>query len=145
MIIRDILKVKTENALFSIEPDGTLAEAVALMVQNDVGSLVVMHHDHLLGMVTFREVLAALHRHGENLSEVRVSTVMVHDPIFGNPDDSVDYVRGVMLESNTRYLPVMEGDRLLAVISFHDVAKALINQANFENKMLKRYIKSWPE
>lgn len=145
MIIRDILKVKTRNAIHSIEPEGMLNEAVALMVQHDVGSLAVMRGERLLGLITFREVLAALHRRGGNLAGTQVTDVMVREPFFGSPEDTVDYVRGVMTENHVRYLPVMEGDRLLGVISFHDVAKACINQADFENKMLKRYIKNWPE
>jgi CBS domain-containing protein len=57
----------------------------------------------------------------------------------------VDELRGVMLTHHARYVPVMEGEQVLGVISFHDVARAVLEEKNFENRMLKNYIKNWPE
>ena len=144
MIIRDILGLKG-STIFSIAPDGLLADAVKTMVSNDIGSLVVMKDGAMVGMLTFREVLSELNVRGGNLGDAQVGKVMVKQPITGNPTDSVDHLREVMLSNHIRYLPVAEGERLLGVISFHDVAKAVIKQTNFENRLLKRYIKNWPE
>jgi CBS domain-containing protein len=144
MIIRDILGLKG-GTIFSIGPDGTVAEAVAMMVGNDIGSLVVLEAGTMVGMLTFREVLRELKERSGNLGDVRVGAIMVREPITGSPSESVDHLREVMTKNHIRYLPVKEGDTLLGVISFHDVAKAAINQANFENRLLKRYIKNWPE
>ncbi len=144
MIIRDILGLKG-STIFSIAPDGLLADAVKTMVSNDIGSLVVMKNGAMVGMLTFREVLSELNVRGGNLGDAQVGTVMVRKPITGNPTDSVDHLREVMLTNHIRYLPVAEGEQLLGVISFHDVAKAVIKQTNFENRLLKRYIKNWPE
>jgi CBS domain-containing protein len=96
-------------------------------------------------MLTFREVLHELNKRGGNLGDAQVGAVMVKNPIAGNPTDSVDHLREVMLDNHIRYLPVTESGNLLGVISFHDVAKAVIKQTNFENRLLKRYIKDWPE
>jgi CBS domain-containing protein len=104
-----------------------------------------MKDDAMVGMLTFREVLSELNLRGGNLGDAQVGAVMVKEPITGNPTDSVDHLREVMLNNHIRYLPVAEGERLLGVISFHDVAKAVIKQTNFENRLLKRYIKNWPE
>ena len=144
MIIRDILNMKG-NAIVSIAPQGTVAEAVGLMVRHDIGSLVVMRDGEMAGMLTFREVLHELEARGGNLGDARVGDVMVTDPIVGQPSESVDHLREVMTQNHVRYLPVKEGDKLLGVISFHDVAKAAINMASFENRLLKRYIKHWPD
>lgn len=144
MIIRDILGLKG-GTIFSIEPEGRLADAVRTMVSNDIGSLVVMKDGAMVGMLTFREVLGELNARGGNLGDAPVASVMLRDPVTGNPADSVDRLREVMIENHIRYLPVTEGGQLLGVISFHDVAKAVINQTNFENRLLKRYIKNWPE
>jgi CBS domain-containing protein len=144
MIIRDILGLKG-STIFSIEPEGLLSDAVKTMVSNDIGSLVVMKSGAMIGMLTFREVLSELNVRGGNLGDAKVGTVMVKEPITGNPTDSVDHLREVMLNNHIRYLPVAEGAQLLGVISFHDVAKAVIKQTNFENRLLKRYIKNWPE
>ena len=144
MIIRDILGLKG-GTIFSIPPEGLLSDAVKTMVSNDIGSLVVMKDGAMVGMLTFREVLSELNVRGGNLGDAQVGAVMVKEPITGNPTDSVDHLREIMLSNHIRYLPVAEGERLLGVISFHDVAKAVIKQTNFENRLLKRYIKNWPE
>ena len=66
------------------------------------------------------------------------------DPVCGSPGDSIDHLREVMTKNHVRYLPVREGEKLLGVISFHDVAKSVIKETSFENRLLKRYIKNWP-
>ena len=144
MHIRDILKLKGDT-IYSIAPSGPLSQAVSMMVRHDVGSLVVMSQGVMVGMVTFREVLAALDATGGALGQRSVDEVMVRDPACGKPDDTVDQMRTLMTELHVRYLPIMEGDRLLGVLSFHDVARAALKAASFENRLLKQYIKNWPE
>lgn len=144
MFIRDILNLKG-STLYSIAPTGKVSDAVKLMVANDIGSLVVMEGGRMTGMLTFREVLKALDARGGDLGALEVGAVMVKDPICGGPGDTLDHLREVMTQNHVRYLPVREGDALLGVISFHDVAKAVIKETSFENRLLKRYIKNWPE
>ena len=144
MIIRDIVNMKG-GTIFSIAPDGKVSDAVQMMVKHDIGSLVVMEGGHMTGMLTFREVLQALDAHGGNLGDLRVSKVMVADPICSSPEDTIDHLREVMTENHVRYLPIKDKDQLLGVISFHDVAKSVIKETSFENRLLKRYIKNWPE
>ena len=144
MVIRDILNMKG-GQIFSIAPDGRVADAVKLMVKHDIGSLVVMDGGRMTGMLTFREVLQGLDTQGGNLADLRVKSLMVADPVCGNPDDSIDHLREVMTQNHVRYLPVRDGEQLLGVISFHDVAKSVIKATSFENRLLKRYIKNWPE
>ena len=143
MNIRDILKAKGSN-VFSIAPGAVVPEALALMVKNDIGSLVVLDGTRMAGMLTFREVLRALDAKG-NLAGLKVSDVMIKDPACGNPEDSLESLRELMNKDHIRYLPVKEGDKLLGVISFHDVANAVIKETTFHNKLLKSYIKNWPE
>ncbi|MEQ1667599.1 MAG: CBS domain-containing protein [Sulfuriferula sp.] len=144
MIIRDILTVKSD-AICAILPTQTVADAVRQMVTHDVGSLVVRQDGVMVGLVTERDVLRGISKLGGDFVAHQVSEVMVTEPIIGSPTDTVDYVRGVMTENRVSHLPVMEGDDLLGIISFHDVARACLNEADFENKLLKRYIKHWPE
>jgi CBS domain-containing protein len=143
MLTKEILRIKG-SALFTISPEGSLGDAVAAMVENDIGSLVVMDHGRLIGMLTFREVLAALHRHGSHRT-LLVQDVMQKEPRFVGPDMEVDDLRRTMLETHTRYMPVMDGAMLAGVLSFHDVAKAVLEEQSFENRMLKGYIKNWPD
>ena len=145
MIIRDILTMKGKTVIHSIGPEQTVPEAVSKMVELDVGSLVVLEGGQLAGVVTPRDVLKAAHAHGCDLAKITVGQVMSRDPIVAGPDDTFDYVRGVMTENHISHLPVMEGDKLVGVISFYDVAKACVKAVHFENALLKRYIKNWPE
>ena len=144
MIIRDILNMKG-GEIFSIATDGRVADAVSLMVKHDIGSLVVTQDGDMTGMLTFREVLKAVDAQSGNLADLRVKNVMVADPIVGHPDDSLDHLREVMIKNHVRYLPIKDDGQLLGVISFHDVAKSVIKETSFENRLLKRYIKNWPE
>ena len=144
MIIRDIVKMKG-GEIFSISPQGDVAEAVTLMVRHDIGSLVVLDGARLAGMLTFREVLKALETRRGNLSGLKVADVMLREIACGNPEDSLESLRELMNKNHIRYLPVQEGDKLLGVISFHDVANAVIKETTFHNRLLKSYIKNWPE
>lgn len=144
MQVRDILELKGET-VFRIGPNDTLSHAVDVMVAKDSGSLVVMRDEAVVGMLTFREVLAELHRRGGSLGAARVSDIQLGAPVATSPDETVDALRQRMIDHHVRYLPVMEGERLLGVLSFRDVARAVIKQTNFENRLLKSYIKNWPD
>ena len=144
MIVRDIVKMKGSN-IFSIAPGGPVSEALSMMVKNDIGSLVVLDGGRLAGMLTFREILMALDAKGGSLGSLKVSDVMIKNPACGSPEDSMEYLREMMTKDHIRYLPVKEGDKLLGVISFHDVANAVIKEVTLHNRMMKTYIKNWPE
>ena len=143
MQVKEILRVKG-NRLLSIEPGGRAVDAVKTMAEQNLGSLVVLDQGRMAGMLTFHELLRALAARGGALGDLRVSEVMVRDPVSATPDMEVNDLRRMMLESGARYLPVMQGSKLLGVISFRDVAKAVLEEQDFENKMLKGYIKNWP-
>lgn len=144
MQVREILAIKGA-VLYTISPGKTLAEAIAVMTEQDVGSLVCFEGGRMVGMLTFREVLKAIQANGAVWETVRVDKVMVRDPLAANPDVEVDELRRIMVDHHMRYLPVMEEGTLLGVISFHDVAKAVLEEQSFENRMLKAYIRDWPE
>lgn len=143
MQVRQILEIKG-NALFTVSPEGRLAEAVATMVEQDIGSLVVFDRGRMTGILTFREVLQAIQKAGARWCEVRIADVMVQGPIVADPATDIDELRRLMVESHQRYTPVMDGTTLLGVVSFHDVAKAVLEEQSFENRMLKNYIADQP-
>ena len=144
MKVSEILQVKG-HILFTVSPDTPVADAVQTMAENDIGSLVVMEYGDLVGMLTFREVIKALHENGGAVGGGTVRKHMDDGPITVTPDTEVNEVRRIMLEKHARYLPVMNARTLLGVISFYDVAKAVLEAQSFENKMLKAYIRDWPE
>jgi len=143
MQVKEILRVKG-NRLLSIEPSGRTADAVATMARENLGSLVVMEQGRMVGMLTFHELLRAVAARGGSLGDLKVVEVMERDPVTASPDMEVNDLRRTMLDSGARYLPVLQDGRLLGVISFRDVAKAVLEEQDFENRMLKGYIKNWP-
>jgi CBS domain-containing protein len=143
MKVADILRVKG-NTLFTISPEEPLADALRTMAEMDIGSLVVMSHGEVAGMLTFREVIQAIVRNGGAVGTSVVRTVMDDFPLTCTPETELDEVRRMMLQRHARYLPVMSQKTLMGVISFYDVAKAVVESQDFENRMLKAYIRDWP-
>src|SRR5260364_369019 len=119
--------------------------AISAMAEHDIGSLVVLKYGKLTGMLTFREIIAALRAHAGNIGALTGRGVMNGYPPTCTPDADVDEVRWIMLKRHARYLPVLEARTLMGVISFYDVAKAVVEANDFENRMLKAYIRDWPE
>ncbi|CAN5906549.1 CBS domain-containing protein [soil metagenome] len=143
MKVSEILQVKG-NILFTATPDMSITEAVSVMEEKDIGSLVVMEFGDLVGILTFREVIRALHKNNGSLADGTVRKYMDDHPLTVTPETEVNEVRRMMLEKHSRYLPVMDAKMLLGVISFYDVARAVLEAQSFENKMLKAYIRDWP-
>jgi CBS domain-containing protein len=143
MKVSDILRVKG-GTLFTAHPDEALSHAAQLMAERDIGSLVVMEHGDLVGMLTFREVIQIIVKKGGTLGSTLVRTAMDDAPLTCTMETEMDEVRRMMLDRHARYMPVMDKNMLMGVISFYDVAKAVVDSQNFENKMLKAYIRDWP-
>ena len=143
MKVSDILRVKG-GTLFTVAPDEPLSSALNVMSQQDIGSLVVMNGGELAGMLTFREVIQAVVNNGGALGSTRVRDVMDTSPLVCSPQTELDDVRRMMLGRHARYMPVVADKTLMGVVSFYDVAKAVVDSQDFENRMLKAYIRDWP-
>jgi CBS domain-containing protein len=143
MKVSDILRVKG-GTLFTVAPDEPLSSALNVMSQHDIGSLVVMEGGELVGMLTFREVIQAVVDNGGALGTTRVRSVMDDAPLTCTPATELDEVRRMMLGRHARYMPVLSEKTLMGVVSFYDVAKAVVDSQDFENRMLKAYIRDWP-
>ncbi len=143
MKVSDILRVKG-NTLYTVAPEEALATALDAMSTNDIGSLVVMDHGDLVGMLTFREVIQAVVKNGGSVGETRVRSVMDDAPLTCTPGTELDEVRRMMLGRHARYMPVLSERTLMGVVSFYDVAKSVVDSQDFENRMLKAYIRDWP-
>ena len=143
MKVSDILRVKG-TTLYTATPEDLLSHAMSMMSDNDIGSLVVMSHGKVVGMLTFREVIKTIVKNGGNVGTTTVWKAMDHGPLTCTMETELDEVRRMMLERHARYMPVLDKMMLMGVISFYDVAKAVVDSQNFENKMLKAYIRDWP-
>ena len=151
MEVKEVLQVK-DSVLFAVHPDSPLSEAVIMMAENDIGSVIVMEGGKLAGMLTFREVMLILAKRQTErrvgptppIAEILVIEAMEANPPTTALEMDVDELRRMMVDTHTRYVPVMEGDTIIGIVSFHDVAKAVLEERNMENKLLKAYIKDWP-
>ena len=143
MKVTDILRVKG-STLYTVTPEQPLTEAAQTMADLDIGSLPVMEHGDLVGMLTFREVIQAVVANGGSIGTRHVRSVMDDAPLTCTPETEIDEVRRMMLMRHARYMPVLDKRMLMGVISFYDVAKSVVDAQDFENRMLKAYIRDWP-
>lgn len=145
MKISTILKTKGEQ-VYTISPDATMKDMVNEMLARRAGSLLVVAGDgKTAGIVTERDLLRNLRKLGADWEGLKVEAIMSRDVVFGNIDDTIDEVMSVMTERRIRHLPVMDGERLAGVLSMGDIIKAALNESTFQNKLLKTYIKNWPD
>ncbi|ANN66498.1 CBS domain-containing protein [Bordetella bronchialis] len=141
--VSEILRVKGDT-LYTATPDTPVSKAVETMSLQDIGSLVIMESGMLAGMLTFREIIQHLNRNGGTLGNTTIRAIMDDAPVSVTPNTSAEEVQRLMLEKHARYIPVMDGNMLMGVISFYDMAQAIVNAQRFENNMLKAYIRDWP-
>ncbi len=102
-------------------------------------------HERVVGILTFREVIQAAVRNGGSFEGLSVYRSMDPDPMICTLETELDEVRRMMLVHHARYLPVIDNRQLMGVISFYDVARAVVDSQNLENQLLKAYVRDWPE
>ena len=140
MQVSDVLRSKG-NRVISIDPEATVHEAIAKLVQNNIGSLPVADSTgRLLGIFSERDVLRGLHHNGEKFGRLTVAAVMTAKPSTCRLDDDVNDVMGLMSEQRIAKVPVLDGEILVGIISVGDVIKVLYERVAAENHHLISYI-----
>lgn len=141
MKLIDILQSKDNKELYIVEPDVKLLEAVHILCEKRVGALLVLDAQKApVGIVTERDVLWEVHRNSHRLEDLTVGDAMTRDLICGLPEDKVEYVRKIMTQNKIRHLPVVEGHKLIGIISVGDVIKHELDEARVENHRLQDYL-----
>lgn len=115
--VRDVMKTH----LHTVEPSDTVGEAVAVMAQNRVGSVLVLEGERLLGIFTERDTVRALSQ-SHDAARHEVVSWMTHNPTTVAPDVDTDDALHTMLDSGFRHLPVMEGGKVVGMVSMRDLA-----------------------
>jgi CBS domain-containing protein len=140
MLVRDVLESKGRRVI-AIDCEATVSEAVAKLVQNNIGSLPVLDQGgRLVGIFSERDVLRLIHNRGEGFGRLRVADVMTSGPVTCKLDDQVDDVMGKMSERHIAKVPVLSEDQLVGVVSVGDVVKVLYDKVHAENQHLISYI-----
>lgn len=139
--VKDIIG-NVEKEIISLDRDKTVADAVSLLVENEIGALVVIDKDGKpVGMFTERDVLKCWTRKGErHFSDIKISEVMSTNLIIVESDDDLCYVTTIMIKNRIRHLPILEKNKLIAMLSIRDVVKAQVTDLRAENHYLKDYI-----
>jgi CBS domain-containing protein len=140
MLVRDVLESKGRR-IIAIDHEATVSEAIAKLVQNNIGSLpVVDQAGRLVGIFSERDVLRLIHNRGEGFGRLRVADAMTANPVTCRLDDEVDAVMGKMSERHIAKVPVLNDDQLVGVVSVGDVIKVLYDKVHAENQHLISYI-----
>jgi CBS domain-containing protein len=128
-----------------VAPGAPVREAVATMVREDIGSVVVLDDGRLAGIITLRELLKGLDALGARLLDAPAREVMNPAPAVVHPEDSADGLRAMMTERHVSHAAVVRDGKLAGIVSFHDIARSAVKDVAFENRLLKQYIKNWPQ
>lgn len=139
MRIRDILRRKGGDVV-TIGPDRTVLEAIRLLVERNIGSLVVVADDGVRGIITERDVLRLTAQRPDDFGDLPVEEVMTREVLTGQPDDEIRQVMSVMTENRVRHLPIVGPAGLRGLVSIGDVVLELQQVVEKENDHLKRYI-----
>jgi CBS domain-containing protein len=147
MDAQDLLnhKAKAGGQLFSVKPADSMADVLAMLYDRKISSALVLEGEKMVGLITLRELANAAHRLGKDIFTATAAEVMNTNPATVNPGYSLRDLQKLFTEQHITHAPVMEGERLVGIISYHDMARSALAQSDFENQMLKKYIKNWPE
>ncbi|MCB2205227.1 CBS domain-containing protein [bacterium] len=139
MKLRDIVKAKG-STVFSIHPEKSVKDAIHMLIQYNIGSLLVVDGARPVGIFTERDSLRVCAVQAERLAEVLVSDAMTTNLIIGQLDDEVEEVMSIMTEKRIRHLPVMEDDHVAGMISIGDLVKSEHDEKDVTIHYLKDYI-----
>lgn len=137
--VRDILLTKG-NKVWSITPDATVYEALKTMADKNVGALVVLEGEKVLGIMSERDYARKVILHGKSSREIPVREIMSSKVYYVHPEQNIQDCMESMTDKRVRHLPVLENDRLAGIISIGDVVKTIIADQESTIKHLENYI-----
>jgi CBS domain-containing protein len=126
--------------VWSIAPDATVYEAIALMAQRGVGALLVMEGDRLVGIVSERDYARKVILQDRSSRDTLVSTIMTKDVVSVRPDHSIEACMALMTEKRIRHLPVVDGEQVIGILSIGDLVKYIIADRELLIEQLEGYI-----
>jgi len=139
MKIEEILRTKGREVITIHESQSVLA-AAQILVDKNIGGLVVAEDGHPTGILTERDLLRLAAQNPDDLAAIHIGAIMTRKLITAGPQDELLEVMAVMTENKIRHLPIMENDRLIGIISIGDLVNALRVIAERENSQLRQYI-----
>src|SRR5215470_6550185 len=141
MTVRAILDSKGHHVL-NVEPDAKLAEAIKLLSERRIGAVLVMSQGRIEGILSERDIVRVLGERGASLLDEPVSAVMTQKVVNCRPNDTVSAIMEMMTLGKFRHLPVVDGERVVGLISIGDVVKWRVQEYENEQEALRTYIKT---
>ena len=142
-IVKHVLDTKGHD-VHSIHPDASVFDALKIMAENDIGALVVLDGDKLVGLVTERHYAREIILKGRTSPQTQVRDIMTTKVTFARPDQSVDECMALMTTRTVRHLPVLEDGRLIGVVSIGDMVNSIIHDQQFLIEGLEHFIHGHP-
>ena len=139
VVVRQVLQTKG-YAIWSISPDASVYDALKLMADKEIGALLVLNGQKLVGIISERDYARKVILKGKSSIDTPVKEIMVKEVISVHPEQPIEECMALMTEKHVRHLPVCEDDRLLGIVSIGDIVKAIISQQEFMIEQLERYI-----
>lgn len=137
--VKQILKVKGSSVL-SIQPDATVYDALKLMAEKNVGTLLILEKGKLVGILSERDYARKVILKGKSSLNTPVRDIMTQRVMFVRPEQTVEECMALMTEKHIRHLPVLAGDQVVGIVSIGDLVKASIEEKDFMIKQLENYI-----
>ena len=141
MTVKHLLEQKGRN-LWSIDPDATVLDAVAKMAEKDIGSLVVTDGEKLIGIITERHYSRNVILKGKASRKTLVRDIMERNVIHVHPEQSVELCMALMTDKRVRHLPVLDGTKVIGIVSIGDLLKFVISKQEFVIEQLEHYVQS---
>ncbi len=137
--VKEILRVKG-NQVWSVSPDASLKEALQIMADKNVGALLVMDNDEVVGIFSERDYARRVVLYNKSATDTPVREVMISDVFYVKPDDKIEFCMELISDKHIRHLPVLEDGNLVGIISIGDIVKATIAEMQYIIKQLDSYI-----
>jgi len=137
--VRQLLQSKS-GELCTIGPDASVLDAIKLMAKKDIGALLVVKDDKLVGIVSERDYARKVILHGKSSHDTPVKEIMTERAVCVQPSNTVEECMALMTDKHVRHLPVIENEKLLGVLSIGDLVKETISEQQFMIKQLESYI-----
>jgi len=138
--VRDLLKNKKVNSIFSLAPTATALEAMRLMAEHNIGAALVMENGEVVGILSERDIVRKVELQGRRGADTLVREIMTEKVLYVEASQPVEEVMALMTEKRIRHLPVMENGKLAGVVSVGDVMHDAIHERDFMIKQLEHYI-----
>jgi CBS domain-containing protein len=139
MRIADVLRNKGA-AVRTINPDATVRELLAGLAEQNIGAMVVVDTDGVVGIVSERDVVRQLHHQGADVLSGPVSKIMTAAVATCTKSDTVDSISALMTTNRVRHVPVLDGTNLIGIVSIGDVVKTRMEELEAEHEQLQSYI-----